>query len=230
MKLDISSLDLLKGILEVSVTSECTAGCEESYAFNKHSICRATGMSIRELNQFLDTNQVPHCGKWVDEQALPKLREWYLLKMRRFFRNGNIHVAEPGSDASLLFIQFVSTYHKLGHLDVKSWDDIDEFLLLRVFEEKCRSIDDYLAIEYRDEGALLDKIHHCFLFYLHPGKTFKYESIEVNPNISFILINRYHIFPSEEGSTADKYQAMAKMPITQWLNLPRSTTLYGLAS
>lgn len=230
MRLNISSMDLLKGLLDVTVTNECTAGWEESYALNKHSLCRATGMSVRELNQFLDANQIEYSGTWVEYNALTKLEEWYLKKMRRFFRNGITSVVEPGSEEWKLFLQFISTYHKLGRSDVRSWDDIDETRLLRVFVEKCLASDIPYILEYREEGHLLDKIHHSFLFHLRCNKTPKYISVKPHSFNCFILCNQYQIYPTEEGSTAEINQTMAIMPKTQWLNPPRSTTLYGLAS
>lgn len=230
MRLSISSIDLLKGLLDVTVTNECTARCGDSYALNKHSLCSATGMSIKELNQFFDANQLEYSGSWVEYDALTKLKEWYLKKMRRFFRNGITSVVEPGSEEWQLFLQFISTYHKYGRSDVRSWDDIDEARLLRVFVDNCLASDIPYILENREEGHLLDKIHHSFLFHLRRKKTPKYISEKPHSLNFYILCNQYQIYPTEEGSTADKYQTTAIMPMTQWLNPPRSTMLYGLAS
>lgn len=230
MRLKISSIDLLKGLLDVTVTNECTTGWEDSYALNKHSLCRATGMSIKELNQFLDANQIEYSGTWVDYDALTKLKEWYLKKMRRFFRNGITSVAKPVSEEWQLFLQFISTYHKLGRADVRSWDDIDEVRLLRVFVEKCLASDIPYILEYREESHLLDKIHHSYLFHLRCKKTPRCISVKPHSFDYYVLCNQYQIYPTEEGSTADKNQTMVIMPMTQWFNPPRSTMLYGLAS
>ena len=202
----------------------------ESFTLSKRSLCWATGMSYLELESFLNDKDLHHSGSRVDYEALSVLKEWYLKKMRRYVRNALVHELEPGSEEEFLFLEFCNKYHKLGHQDVKSWDDIDEFRLLQDFEAKCLDTNHLFDYDYWRDSSLLGRIHRSFLFHLRLRKAPKYKSVLSNTCISFILCNRYHIFTGEADSNAVISEEKAAAPCHLRINLPRRTAPYVLAS
>lgn len=203
---------------------------QSPFTINIHAVRRATGMSYREIKSFLDSKGLSYSGNRITYDALPELKEWYLKKMRRYVRNALVHGLEPGSEEEFLFLEFCNNYHKLGHQDVKSWDDIDEFRLLQDFEAKCLDTNHLFDYDYWRDSSLLGRIHRSFLFHLRLRKAPKYKSVLSNTYISFILCNRYHIFTGEADSNAVISDEKAAAPCHLRINLPRRTAPYVLAS
>lgn len=192
----------------------------EPCTIHKSAVLRATGMSSEQLEDFLESNNIYSTKNHISDNALPKLNEWYLKKMRRFVRNALSHDVEQGFEEQALFSVFCTTYHKAGHKEVNSWDDIDEFLLAKHFEEMCLEPDFYSLASLRSDN-LLDRIHRSFLFRLRLKKNPKYKSCRVNTIISFILCNRYHIFTSEADSFVDNTYTKAVVTSNFKFNPPR---------
>ena len=196
-----------------------------------NALTHATGMSKQEIVDFLDSRGIEHSGSKNSYDAVYALKEWYLKKMRRYLRNGLSQEFEPGCPDEILFIQFCDNYRKVGHRDVKSWGDIDEFRLLQDFEAKC--LDDFFPIfriEPRETGGLLDRVHRCFLFHLRLKKPPKHNECQVRTIISIILCNRYHIFTAEADSQVDTTDYKAHMPDIFMFNPPRSASRLVSAS
>ena len=197
---------------------------------SKYAVMMATGMSLAELNQFLDAKEVLHSESHMCAGAMPELKVWYARKMRRYLRNALSIELEAGSIEEILFFQFCSKYKKAGHIEVNSWDDIDENLLLKDFEDRCYEFDSIYACTRADGNGLLHRIHHCYLFHLRLKKAPKYHYCRINNIISFILCNRYHIFTTEADANAGTTKNVARGLINKWFNPPRRVILYGLAS
>lgn len=222
---------IIESVLDNNVwASDVVVSFQGSLTINIHTVCRATGMSYEEIKSFLDSRRLAYSGNWITYDALPELKEWYLKKMRRYVRNALAHGLEPGSEEESLFLEFCSNYHKFGHQDVKSWDDIDEFRLLQDFEAKCLDTNHIYDYDYWRDSSLLGRIHRSFLFHLRLKKAPKYESVLSNTYISFILCNRYHIFTGEADSNAVISDEKAAAPCHLRINLPRRTAPYVLAS
>ena len=195
----------------------------------KASVLRATGMTIEELDGFLDTRGIYHSSVRISTLAIDELKDWYVGKMRRYVRNAVALELEAGSDEDILFFEFCSKYRKSGHQDVRSWEDIDEAKLLYDFEEECYELY-YPLIPIKNPEGLLDRIHRSFIFHLRLKKTTKHSLRQVNNIISIRLCNRYHIFTTEADANADATQIVARGLIKKWFNPPRHEILYGLAS
>lgn len=195
----------------------------------KTSVLRATGMTIEELNEFLDTRGIYHSSNRITLFAIDELKDWYVGKMRRYIRNAVALNLEAGSDEDILFHEFCSKYRKSGHQDVKSWEDIDEAKLLLDFEDECWGLY-YPFISIKSKGCLLDRIHRSFIFHLRLKKATKHSLCQVNLIISIILCNRYHIFTTEADANTDATITVARGLIKKWFNPPRQDILYGLAS
>lgn len=193
---------------------------DEPCTIHKSSVLRATGMSSEQLEDFLESNDIYNTKYYISDKALPKLNEWYLKKMRRFVRNALSHDVEQGFEEQALFSIFCTTFHKAGHKEVNSWDDIDEFLLIKHFEAICLNSDFLSLVSLRSDN-LLDRIHRSFLFRLRLKKNPKYKSCRVNTIISFILCNRYHIFTSEADSFVDNTYIKAVVASNFKFNPPR---------
>lgn len=196
---------------------------------SKYAVMLATGMSLADLNRFLDAREIIHSEYQISASAMPELKVWYARKMRRYLRNALSIELEAGSIEEILFFQFCSKYKKAGHIEVNSWDDIDENLLLKDFENRCYEFESIYACT-RADGSILHRIHRCYLFHLRLKKTPQYHYSRVNSIISFILCNRYHIFTTEADANADATQIVARGLIKKWFNPPRHVILYGLAS
>ena len=195
----------------------------------KASVLRATGMTIDELDEFLNTRCIHHSSVRISALAIDELKDWYVGKMRRYVRNAVALEVEVGSEEDILFYEFCSKYRKSGHQDVKSWEDIDEAKLLFDFEEECYELY-YPLIPIKNKGGLLDRIHRSFIFHLRLKKTTKHSLSQVNIIISIILCNRYHIFTTEADANAGTTKNVARGLINKWFNPPRHVILYGLAS
>lgn len=189
----------------------------EPITLSKRAICWATGMSYLELDSFLNDRELGHSGNRVDYEALEELKDWYLKKMRRFVRNALAHRLVSGSEDDLLFLEFCNLYRKLGHKDVRSWDDIDEYRLLMDFEAKCLDTSHLFEYNYFCNKSLFGKIHQSFLFHLRLKRTPKYRARPSNTCITFILCNRYHIFTTEADSNANYTIVMANGPFSNGL-------------
>ncbi len=196
----------------------------EHCTIRKSAVLRATGMSFEQLEDFLESNNIYSTKNHISDNALPKLNEWYLKKMRRFVRNALSHDVEQGFEEQALFSIFCATYHKAGHKEVKSWADIDEFLLIKHFEATCLESDIFSLVYFRSDN-LLDRIHRSFLFRLRLKKNPKYKSCRVNTIISFILCNRYHIFTSEADSFVDNTYTKAIVASNFKFNPPRKSAI-----
>lgn len=197
---------------------------------SKYAVMLATGMSMAELNRFLDAKEIVHSENRMSAGAMPELKAWYARKMRRYFRNASSTELTAGSAEEILFLQFCSKYQKAGHKEVKTWDDIDEAQLIRDFEDRCYEFDSIYACTRANRDSLLNRIHHCYLFHLRLKKTPKYQISRVNNIISFILCNRYHIFTTEADANAEAANDVARRLIKKWFYPPRHKILYGLAS
>lgn len=192
----------------------------EHCTIRKSAVLRATGMSSEQLEDFLESNNIYSTNNHISDNALPKLNEWYLKKMRRFVRNALSHDVEQGFEEQALFSLFCTTYRKAGHKEVNSWDDIDELRLIKYFEAMCLESDFLSLVSLRSDN-LLDRIHRSFLFRLRLKKNPKYKSCRVNTIISFILCNRYHIFTSEADSFVDNTYTKAVLARNFKFNPPR---------
>jgi hypothetical protein len=222
---------LIESMMDHNVwANDVVISVQSPFTINIHAVRRATGMSYREIKSFLDSKGLSYSGNRITYDALPELKEWYLKKMRRYVRNALVHGLEPGSEEEFLFLEFCNNYHKLGHQDVKSWDDIDEFRLLQDFEAKCLDTNHLFDYDYWRDSSLLGRIHRSFLFHLRLRKAPKYKSVLPNTYISFILCNRYHIFTGEADSNAVISDEKAAAPCQLRINLPRRTAPYVLAS
>lgn len=202
----------------------------EPRTLSKYAVCRATGMSYREIETFLNNRGISHSGDRIDYGALTELKDWYLKKMRRYVRNALAKKWELDLKEAILFQDFCITYRKFGHYDVSSWDDIDEYRLLQDFEAKCLETLSPQDYKYVYINSLADRIHRSFLFHLRLKKPPKHRTRQSITYLSFILCNRYHIFTGEADSNANNTFVKANSPYLQWLNLPRSTAPYVLAS
>lgn len=222
---------LIESVMDHNVwANDVVISVQSPFTIYIHAVRRATGMSYREIKSFLDSKGLSYSGNRITYDALPELKEWYLKKMRRYVRNALVHGLEPGSEEEFLFLEFCNNYHKLGHQDVKSWDDIDEFRLLQDFEVKCLDTNHLFDYDYWRDSSLLGRIHRSFLFHLRLRKAPKYKSVLSNTYISFILCNRYHIFTGEADSNAVISDEKAAAPCHLRINLPRRTAPYVLAS
>lgn len=222
---------LIESVMDHNVwANDVVISVQSPFTINIHAVRRATGMSYREIKSFLDSKGLSYSGNRITYDALPELKEWYLKKMRRYVRNALVHGLEPGSEEEFLFLEFCNNYHKLGHQDVKSWDDIDEFRLLQDFEVKCLDTNHLFDYDYWRDSSLLGRIHRSFLFHLRLRKAPKYKSVLSNTYISFILCNRYHIFTGEADSNAVISDEKAAAPCHLRINPPRRTAPYVLAS
>lgn len=222
---------LIESVMDHNVwANDVVISVQSPFTINIHAVRRATGMSYREIKSFLDSKGLSYSGNRITYDALPELKEWYLKKMRRYVRNALVHGLEPGSEEEFLFLEFCNNYHKFGHQDVKSWDDIDEFRLLQDFEAKCLDTNLLFDYDYWRDSSLLGRIHRSFLFHLRLRKAPKYKSVLSNTYISFILCNRYHIFTGEADSNAVISDEKAAAPCHLRINLPRRTAPYVLAS
>ena len=222
---------LIESVMDRNVwANDVVISVQSPFTINIHAVRRATGMSYREIKSFLDSKGLSYSGNRITYDALSELKEWYLKKMRRYVRNALVHGLEPGSEEEFLFLEFCNNYHKLGHQDVKSWDDIDEFRLLQDFEAKCLDTNHLFDYDYWRDSSLLGRIHRSFLFHLRLRKAPKYKSVLSNTYISFILCNRYHIFTGEADSNAVISNEKAAAPCHLRINLPRRTAPYVLAS
>ena len=222
---------LIESVMDHNVwANDVVISVQSPFTINIHAVRRATGMSYREIKSFLDSKGLSYSGNRITYDALPELKEWYLKKMRRYVRNALVHGLEPGSEEEFLFLEFCNNYHKLGHQDVKSWDDIDEFRLLQDFEAQCLDTNHLFDYDYWRDSSLLGRIHRSFLFHLRLRKAPKYKSVLSNTYISFILCNRYHIFTGEADSNAVISDEKAAAPCHLRINLPRRTAPYVLAS
>lgn len=196
----------------------------EPCTIRKSAVLRATGMSSEQLEDFLESNKIYNTKNRISDNALPKLKEWYLKKMRRFVRNALSHDVEQGFEEQALFSLFCTTYRKAGHKEVNSWDDIDELRLIKYFEAMClESV--FLSLVSLRSDNLLDRIHRSFLFRLRLKKNPKYKSCRVNTIISFILCNRYHIFSSEADSFVDNTYTKAVLASNFKFNPPRKSAI-----
>lgn len=222
---------LIESVIDHNVwANDVVISVQSPFTINIHAVRRATGMSYREIKSFLDSKGLSYSGNRITYDALPELKEWYLKKMRRYVRNALAHGLEPWSEDEFLFLEFCNNYHKFGHHDVNSWDDIDEFLLLQDFEAKCLDANHLFDYDYWRDSSLLGRIHRSFLFHLRLRKAPKYKSVLSNTYISFILCNRYHIFTGEADSNAVISDEKAAAPCHLRINLPRRTAPYVLAS
>ena len=197
---------------------------------SKSAICATTGMSYEEINSFLCARDLPHSGNRISYEALPELEEWYLKKMRRYFRNAISHHFTIGSSEELIFLEFCSTYRKSGRQTVKSWDDIDEARLLLDFREECFGVGQDYCIELQRDGSLLSRIQREALFHLRFKKYKKNKSHRFSPRLSFILCNRYHIFTGAEDSKANNPFNRVNRPPTVRVKSPKSFASYAFAS
>jgi len=169
---------LIESVMDHNVwANDVVISVQSPFTINIHAVRRATGMSYREIKSFLDSKGLSYSGNRITYDALPELKEWYLKKMRRYVRNALVHGLEPGSEEEFLFLEFCNNYHKLGHQDVKSWDDIDEFRLLQDFEAKCLDTNHLFDYDYWRDSSLLGRIHRSFLFHLRLRKAPKYKSV-----------------------------------------------------
>lgn len=196
---------------------------------SRASVLRATGMSLIELDSFLNANQIEHSGSRLGANAMPKLKEWYEGKMRRYVRNALNQELSVGDEDYIIFSQFCDKYLKDGIYEIKSWDDIDVNRLLMDFEGECYASYHCSPIEGSLEN-LFSKIHRSFLFHLGSNKLHKHRLIQVNRIISIILTHHYHIFTTEGDAYADIPKILAKWPVCKRFNPPRHAILYGLAS
>lgn len=195
----------------------------------KISVLRATGMSIEELDGFLETRGIHHSSTRISAFAIDELKGWYVGKMRRYVRNAVALNPETGSFDEVLFLEFCSKYKRRGQKEVTSWDDIDENRLLQDFEDACYEL--YFPIlpaDYR--GSLLNRILRSYLFHIRLKTPTVFSLYRFSNIISFILCNRYHIFISEADANADTTSTVARGLIKKWFNPPRHEILYGLAS
>lgn len=195
----------------------------------KLSVLRATGMTIEELDGFLETRGIHHSSNRISAFAIDELKDWYVGKMRRYVRNAVALDLESGSIDEVLFLEFCSKYKRKGRQEVTSWDDIDEIRLLQDFEDSCYEL--YFPIlpsDYRE--SLLNRIHRSFLFHIRLKTTTVFSYCRFSNIISLILCNRYHIFTSEADANADTTNTIARGLIKKWFNPPRHEILYGLAS
>jgi hypothetical protein len=196
-----------------------------------NALAYATGMSDQEIIDFLDSKGIEHIGGTTTYNAVVELKDWYLKRMRRYLRNGLAHNLELGSADEFIFLQFGEEYRKVGHQEVMSWDDIDEFRLLQDFEARCLSdFFDVFSIEPRGTCYLLDRIHRSFLFHLRFKKSPKHNECRVRTILSIILCNRYHIFTAEADSNVDTTDYKASKPNIVMFNPPRSTSRHFFAS
>lgn len=194
------------------------------------SVCDATGMDHSELIEFLDSKQIAHSEFGIDFDALDSLNEWYLKKMRRYLRNALAYGFEPGSTDEIVFYEFCREYIKLGHQEVKSWNDIDEERVLEDFVSKCLPDSYGSSSNYKSKHFLLDQIHRSYLFHLRLKKPFKTPYCQVKTILSFILCNRYHIFTGEADSKVDTTDTKAIWPPIFQFNPPRSAARHVFAS
>ncbi len=195
----------------------------------KMSVLRATGMALDELNVFLEAKGFHHSCLHISARAISELEEWYVGKMRRYVRNVIALELKAGSDEDLLFREFCARYHKSGHHDVKSWEDIDEIKLRLDFEEECYEL--YFPIlPIKNNDGLLGRIHRSCIFHLRLKKNTTHGFHRDTSIISIILCNRYHIFTSEADALADTTNTRAIWLIKKWLYPPRHEIPYGLAS
>lgn len=197
---------------------------KEPCTIRKSAVMRATGMSSEQLEAFLESNDIYSTNYYISDNALPKLNEWYLKKMRRFVRNALSHDVEQTFEDQALFSFFCTTYRKAGHKEVNSWNDIDEFRLIKYFEAMCLESDFFSLASLRSDN-LLDRIHRSFLFRLRLKKNPKYKLCRVNTIISFILCNRYHIFTSEADSFVDNTYTKAVVASNFKFNPPRKSAI-----
>lgn len=197
---------------------------------SKYAVMLATGMSLVDLNHFLDEKEIIHSEHQMSASAMPELKAWYARKMRRYLRNALSIELGAGSVEETLFFQFCSKYKKAGHIEVNSWYDIDENLLLKDFEDRCYEFDAIFAHTKVDGDDLLHRIHRCYLFHLRLRKALPKQYIRVNKIISFILCNRYHIFTTEADANADLTTSIAIWLIKKRFNPPRLEIPYGPAS
>ena len=195
------------------------------------SVVQAMGVNRNELTAFLDSKGICHTQEKIDYNALPDLKKWYLKKMRRYVRNSMLFGLEPGSFDEITFFQFCDKFHKFGHEVVRSWDDIDEVLLLQDFETRCFGIVSLGIKERYTEGILLDRVLKSFLFRLRIKKVPAKKLFQNKTIISFILNNRYHIFTSEPDSFAEATNINADMAELLKFNPPRNKDkgIYSLA-
>lgn len=195
----------------------------------KKSVLQATGMTTDELDSFLDARGIRHSRTRISAQAIDELKEWYVGKMRRYVRNAVALKLEAGSDEDILFHEFCSKYHKSGHRDIRTWDDIDETKLLLDFEAACWGL--YLPILPADhKGDLLNRIQRCYLFHLILKPTTKHCLYQFKTILSIILCNRYHIFTAEADLNADTTDHKAYLPYKSKFNLPWSASRHVFAS
>lgn len=193
------------------------------------SVMRATGMTSDELDEFLDAKGLLHSRNHISALAIDELKNWYVVKMRRYVRNALAIDLETGSIDEVLFLEFCFKYKRKGHQEVASWDDIDEIKLLQDFEEAC--YEQYFLILPADiRGNLLNRIHKSYLFHLRLKTLTIFSFCRVSNIISFILCNRYHIFTTEADANAEATNTLARRLMKKWFNPPRYEILYGLAS
>ena len=192
---------------------------------NISALAYAAGMSHQEIVDFLNSKGIEHSRGKTNYDAVEALKDWYLKKMRRYVRNAIAQDWEPGSSDEILFLQFCNEYRRIGHNDVRSWDDIDEFRLLQDFEAKCLGVFPALSFELRGVNSILDKVHRSFLFHLRIKKPPKHNECRVRTILSIILCNRYHIFSAEADSFVYTTDSKAYAPDIFKLNTPRSTAI-----
>lgn len=202
----------------------------ETRTLSKNAICRTTGMSYQELESFLEKKGITHSGSKVDYEALQELKEWYLKKMQRYVRNAFAHGMVSGSEDELLFHEFCEKYHKQGHLDINSWDDIDEYRLLLDFEEECLETSYLFDYNGHYKRSLLSRIRRSFLFHLRFKRATKYKACLSKSTLLFTLCSRYYIFTDDTDSNAYLPFIEAFRSVFQRLTPPRRNAPYVLAS
>lgn len=196
--------------------------------YSKRRVCHATGMSYKELNDFLESHKFDSNGKHISFEALEAIEKWYLKKLKRYVRNALSSELESGDKAT--FLEFCRKYKKRGIKDVKSWKDIDEDLILLEFRSDCEGSSPSISGLFGIDGteSLLARIYSSYLFHTQFRAT-KYRSI-VLCVLAFIISHRYHIFTSEADANTGETDNVVLRPTKKWFNPPRHTILYGLAT
>lgn len=221
---------LVRSILDMSTV--VAEDYREYLPVRTHALAWATGMTDKEVLDYLDLKGIVYFEDRTSYDAVKLLKNWYLKKMRRYVRNSLAQGLEPGSLDDILFHQFCEEYRKHGHTKVKSWDDIDEYRLLFDFETKCLSFSDcpFFVTEARETYSLLGRIHRSFLFHLRFNRIPKHNPYRVKSILSIILCNRYHIFTAEADSNVDTTDYKGINPDIFKFNPPRSASRHVFAS
>lgn len=169
-------------------------------------------MDIASVEGFLSKKGVKiYQSKYLSEEAISALSEKYIGKIHKFYNRLSNNISCLPHNEQAYFLQFLAKYAKKDRIHVKSWEDIDQSLLIADFKKELfSSVNDSEETSFVEKflsnrkvkNTLSHKLKYLLLF-ASKEKQAHHNIFPVTRNITSIFIesNRYHIFTSDSDET-----------------------------